>query len=44
MMSLREFVERGWHVLEPEAPFIPNWHVDAICEHLEAIAAATCCG
>jgi hypothetical protein len=31
-------------VLEPEAPFIPNWHVDAICEHLEAIAAATCAG
>jgi hypothetical protein len=26
-------------VLEPETPFLPNWHVDAICEHLEAIAA-----
>ena len=37
-MSLRRFVEEAWPVLEPEAPFLPNWHVDAICEHLEAIA------
>jgi predicted phage terminase large subunit-like protein len=39
MMSLRRFVEAAWPVLEPETPFRPNWHVDAICEHLEAIAA-----
>lgn len=26
----------GWHVLEPRTPFIDNWHIDAICEHLEA--------
>lgn len=39
LVPLREFVERAWPVLEPEAPFIPNWHVDAICEHLEAIAS-----
>lgn len=38
LMPLRQFVEDGWHVLEPETPFIPNWHVDAICEHLEAIS------
>lgn len=37
-MPLRRFVEEGWPVLEPEAPFLANWHIDAICEHLEAIA------
>lgn len=38
-MSLRQFVEHAWHVVEPELDFIPNWHVDAICEHLEWVAA-----
>lgn len=38
-MSLRQFVEQGWREIEPESPFIANWHVDAICEHLEAIAS-----
>ena len=33
---LREFVRQAWPVLEPEA-FVPGWHVDAICEHLEAV-------
>lgn len=35
--TLRGFVEEAWHVLEPETRFIPNWHIDAICKHLEAI-------
>jgi len=35
--SLREFVRQAWHVVEPETPFIANWHVDAICDHLEAV-------
>ena len=35
--SLRAFVEQAWSVVEPAQPFIPNWHVDAICEHLEAL-------
>jgi predicted phage terminase large subunit-like protein len=26
----------SWHVLEPATPFIDNWHIDAIVEHLEA--------
>lgn len=34
---MRGFVEQAWHVLEPETRFIPNWHIDAICAHLEAI-------
>lgn len=35
--SLAAFVRRSWHVLEPGQPYIHGWHVDAICEHLEAI-------
>jgi predicted phage terminase large subunit-like protein len=35
--SLAAFVRRAWHVLEPGQEYIHGWHVDAICEHLEAI-------
>lgn len=35
--SLREFVEAAWHVVEPGTAFVPNWHIDAITEHLEAV-------
>jgi predicted phage terminase large subunit-like protein len=34
---LRSFVEQAWPVLEPSTPFKPNWHIDCICDHLEAI-------
>ena len=37
--SLRLFVEDAWPVLEPGTPFRLNWHIDAICEHLDAITA-----
>ena len=36
--SLATFVKRAWHVLEPGQPYIHGWHVDAICEHLQAIS------
>lgn len=35
--GLREFVELAWHIVEPKV-FIPNWHIDEICSHLEAIS------
>jgi predicted phage terminase large subunit-like protein len=35
--TLAGFVREAWHVLEPEAKYVPNWHIDAICEHLEAV-------
>jgi len=35
---LREFVVQAWPVLEPTTNFVPGWHLDAICEHLEAIS------
>ncbi len=35
--GLRKFIELSWHQIEPSTPFVPGWHIDAICEHLEAI-------
>src|SRR5690625_3314718 len=35
--SLARFVRRAWHVLEPSQHYIHGWHIDTICEHLEAI-------
>lgn len=35
--SLYEFVKQAWHVVEPGVPFIESWHIESICEHLEAI-------
>lgn len=35
--KLRTFIERAWHIVEPKRPFVPGWHIDAICAHLEAV-------
>jgi predicted phage terminase large subunit-like protein len=35
--SLYEFVKAAWHVIEPGAPFVGGWHIEVICEHLEAV-------
>lgn len=35
--SLREFIEMAWSHVEPAQKMVPNWHIDAICEHLEAV-------
>jgi predicted phage terminase large subunit-like protein len=37
--SLRAFVEWAWPILEPGTVFQPNWHIDQICEYLEAVTA-----
>lgn len=34
--KLSVFAREGFPVVEPGTPFRPNWHIDAICEHLEA--------
>jgi predicted phage terminase large subunit-like protein len=31
------FVEKAWHVLEPQTLFVAGIHVEAICEHLQAV-------
>jgi predicted phage terminase large subunit-like protein len=36
--SMRAFVPMAFPVNEPSTRFIPNWHIDAICDHLEAAA------
>jgi hypothetical protein len=37
--SLVGFVREAWHVLEPNSVYWHGWHIDAICDHLEAITA-----
>lgn len=31
--DLREFVAAAWNVVEPKH-YVPNWHIDAVCDHL----------
>jgi predicted phage terminase large subunit-like protein len=35
--SLRTYLRQAWPVLEPETAFTPGWHLDAICDHAEAV-------
>lgn len=35
--SLYEFIQQGWHVLEPARPFVGGWAIEAMCDHLEAV-------
>jgi len=37
--SLAEFVRQAWRIIEPTTPLLWNWHLDAICEYLEAVAS-----
>jgi hypothetical protein len=37
--SFRAYIEQAWPILEPDVPFVPNWHIDYIAEHLEAVTA-----
>jgi predicted phage terminase large subunit-like protein len=36
--GLRSFIELGWGTVEGESTYRPNWHIDAICEHFEAVS------
>jgi predicted phage terminase large subunit-like protein len=36
--TLAGFFREAWHVLEPNAALVWNWHLDAICDHLEAVS------
>lgn len=35
--GLHEFIRLSWHLLEPTTPFIDNWHIQAMAEHVEAL-------
>ena len=35
--SLRDFLRIAWPIVEPETILLPNWHIDAISDHLQAL-------
>lgn len=35
--SLAHFIRSAWKILEPGTPYLHNWHIDAIADHLEAV-------
>jgi predicted phage terminase large subunit-like protein len=35
--SYYEFVQQAWPVIEGGKPFIPGWHIEAACLHMEAL-------
>lgn len=37
--SLSGFVREAWHVVEPSVDYVHGWHIDAICQHLEAVTS-----
>jgi predicted phage terminase large subunit-like protein len=37
--KLSTFVEHAWPIVEPATPFVHGWHIDVVCEHLEAVTA-----
>lgn len=37
--SLRHYVKHAWRYADPAQAFISDWHIDAICDHLQALYA-----
>ena len=37
--SLREYSRQIFPILEPGRVFVDNWHIGAVCDHLEAVTA-----
>lgn len=38
--GLSSFIPLGWHLIEgASTPYVSNWHIDAICEHLMGVSA-----
>lgn len=35
--SFYEFIKQAWITVDPENPFVDNWHIGAIAEHLTAV-------
>src|SRR5690348_17561023 len=40
-LRLRHFIRIAWPHIDP-ADYLHNWHIDAISEHLEAVANGQC--
>lgn len=34
----RDYVRASWPVVEARTPFVEGWHIDAICDHLQAVS------
>lgn len=39
--SLADFIRIGWRYIDP-ADYLTNWHIDAVCDHLEAVSRGDC--
>lgn len=37
-LSLYEFFKQAWPIMEGDKEFIDGWHIQTICEHLEAVS------
>lgn len=37
--SFFQFLRMAWPYIDPASQFIPAWHVEAICEHVQAVIA-----
>lgn len=37
--SFQVFFKRAWKILEPETKLVWNWHLTAMCQHIEAIVS-----
>lgn len=37
--ELRHFIKQAWPIVEPDTVYMPNWHIDVICEYLKAVDA-----
>jgi predicted phage terminase large subunit-like protein len=35
---LSTFVREAWPIVEPATPFVHGWHIDVLCEHLQAVS------
>ena len=35
--SLKAFLKAAWPTMQPGVPFVDGWHLDCICEHIEAM-------
>lgn len=33
------YIPGAWSVVEPARPFVPSWHIDAMCDSLEAVTS-----
>ena len=35
---LSRLIREAWPIVEPATPFVHGWHIDVVCEHLEAVS------